>query len=47
MVDKAIIVKNSIKEMEKNCKRKMPFQGFLEDGRRGLAYLSQGLYSET
>jgi hypothetical protein len=26
MVDKAIIVKNKIKEMKKNAKRKMPFQ---------------------
>jgi hypothetical protein len=27
MVDKAIIIKNKIKEMEKNVKRKMPFPG--------------------
>jgi hypothetical protein len=27
MVDKAIIVENKLKEMEKNGKRKMPFQG--------------------
>jgi hypothetical protein len=27
MVDKAIIVENKLKEMEKNSKRKMPFQG--------------------
>jgi hypothetical protein len=27
MVDKAIIVENKIKEMEKNGKRKMPFLG--------------------
>jgi hypothetical protein len=27
MVDKAIIVKNKIKEMEKNVKRKMSFSG--------------------
>jgi hypothetical protein len=27
MVDKAIIVENKIKEMEKNDKQKMPFQG--------------------
>jgi hypothetical protein len=27
MVDKAIIVENKLKEMEKNGKQKMPFQG--------------------
>jgi hypothetical protein len=27
MVDKAIIIENKIKEMEKNSKRKMPFPG--------------------
>jgi hypothetical protein len=27
MVDKAIVIENKIKEMEKNGKRKLPFQG--------------------
>jgi hypothetical protein len=47
MVNKAIIVENKIKEMEKNGKRKMPFPGQSSGSNTRLHLPQLGLSSRT
>jgi hypothetical protein len=40
MVDKAIIIENKIKEMEKNGKQKLPFQGWSSESKHEVSLAS-------